>query len=246
MRLKITHVAFAMLLLVVFANGDLCPTHGANPVVVDGNLLTVHAEGMSLGELLMVVEDMTGVQFAFNELIATEKIFLDFKGVPLPEAIKKIVRPLSFAAIYDGTGKLRKVIILGRMNDSGMEEKGDSAEVLPRNLSEGITFTPEEGLDNAESSKGYLSEKGPVQSNGAHEKRRHPVDGPQESQNQEMEGPPPNKTYSVYRPPNTQNQIVEELPDAGSTDHPPPTDNRKPPMDGPPLDRPYLIDGPPD
>ena len=65
-----------MLLLGVLVSGYLWAANAANPVVVDGDRLTVHAEGTSLGELLTTVENMTGIQFTFGDLVWERKIFL--------------------------------------------------------------------------------------------------------------------------------------------------------------------------
>jgi len=237
------------LVLSVSVSGDLWAASSSNPVEVEGDRLSVHAEGMGLGDLLMAVEDMTGVQFTFDELLATEEIFLDFKGLTLLEGLRKIIYPLSYAAIYDDKGKLRRVIILGQWKGSGMEvhreEASDSPGGPAPSLSEAISFRPKEGLDNSSSRKRSPSKKRPIQFDDALENRERSMDGPPGQHDQVTEGPPLDKPYSVDGPPKTQNEKLTGHPDAESTDHLTPADFGGSPTDGPPLDWKYEVDGPP-
>jgi len=180
--------------------------------------------------------------------VAKRKIFLDFKGVPLSEGIKKMICPLSYAAIYDDMGKLRKVVILGRWKGSSMstagEEKVDSTEALTINLLEGISFSSKEGLDNSSPGKRARSRKRPIQFDGALENRERSMDGPPDRYDQVTEGPPLSRPYSVDGPPKTQKEKLTGPPDSGG-DHPLPPDFGGSPIDGPPLDWKYEVDGPP-
>lgn len=176
MRLGIRHIAFMALVLSVSVSGDLGATDSANPVQFDGNRLSVHAEGMVLVELLLAVEDMTGVQFTFDELVATEKIFVDFSGLPLSEGIKRMIFPLNCAAIYDDTGRLRKVVILGQWKDAAtngpLEGKSDSPGAPKATPSDLISLIPKGGSDSSASPKSPSLGKDPIRSYGP------PVDKP--------------------------------------------------------------------
>ena len=264
MKLGIKHIVFAMLILSVFISGDFWPVYGANPVVVDGDRLTVHTEGMPLGELLTVIENMTGIQFTFDELPAAKKIFLDFNGLALSEGIKKIVRPLSFAAIYDGTGKLRKVIILGRWKGSGMteplEETTGSAQAPRVDLRDSLSFPPKRDSNSSGESKGPPPGKGPIYPDGPPVDTVHSGDGPTnkedeipedlpvpsvagsvhlpipDSEGAVMEVPPVDKASPEGGPPNIQDEILDDVPVPGvaASDHLPIPDSEGTPVGSPP------------
>ena len=248
MRLGIKHTVFAMLVLSVFISGDLCAANRTNLVVLDGDRISVHTEGMSLGELLIAIEEKTGVQFRFDELVATKEIFLDFEGLPLSEGIKKIIHPHSWATIYDNTGKLRMVIILGPWEGSGTEvrreEGGDSPEDLKAGPSDSISNTPRGNFDRHRASKGPPLGKGPVYVDAAMDKA-HSCDRPANTQNKipedlpvpsvagsvhlpipdskgaSVEVPPVGKADSGGTPPDSQDEIPENLPVPGvaSSEH---------------------------
>lgn len=236
-------ITLTILLLSVFMSGDLWAASGANPVGVHGDRLSVHAEGMALGELLMVVEDMTGVQFTFDELVAEKKIFLDFEGLPLSEGIKKIIYPLSYAAIYDDIGKLRKVIILGPWKDSGERarmEMGNESPQSPRGGPLGsISFKPKGDSYSSKTSQGRPLVKRPVQfdapsGNGPpNTQNKIPEDLPvpsvegsghlpiPDSEGASVEVPPVGKADSGGTPPDSRDEILEDLPIPGvaASDH---------------------------
>jgi len=194
MRPGILRITLGILVLSLFVTGDLWAANGASPVGVHGSRVSVHAEGMSLGELLMLVEDLTGVQFRFDESVAERKVFLDFKGLPLSEGIKRMIFPLNCAAIYDDRGNLRKVIILDRWKGSGIRVPREGGNDSPRGPKPGppdlISFTTKGSSDSSGESKGPTLRKGPIY----------------------FDGPPVDKVYSGDRPPNTQNKIPEDLP----------------------------------
>jgi hypothetical protein len=230
MRLRIKHIVFAMLVLSIFVSGDLCAANGANPVVIDGDRLSVQAEGMALGELLIAVEEKTGVQFRFDELVATKEVFLDFEGLPLSEGIKKIIHPLSWAAIYDDTGRLRRVFILERWKGSGMteprEERDGSAQAPRVGLTDSIAFPPKRDSNSSGESKASPPGKGPVYSGDS------PVD----------------KSQSEDGSPNKQDEIPEDLPVpivAGSI-HVPIPDSKGAPVEIPPVGKEDSGGTPPD
>lgn len=230
MRINIQRIAYAMLILSLFVGENVFAANRGDQVVVEGDRLTVHTEGVPLGELLTVIENMTGIQFAFDELTAAKKIFLDFNGLDLSEGIKKIVRPLSFAAIYDGTGKLRKVIILGRWKGSGMEvprQEGNDFPGGPKpGPSDSIFFTPQSDSSSSAEFKGPPSGKRPVDLNES------PVD----------------TAYSSTTPPNTQDELPEDLPipRIASSVHLPIPDSEGVPVEGPPVGKADSGSTPPD
>jgi hypothetical protein len=222
----------------------------ANRVEVDGDRLSVRAEGMALGNVLMAVEQETGVQFVFDGLAAERKVFLDFERLPLSEAVRKIIHPLNFAAIYDDTDRLRKVIILGRWKDSGARERREAEDGSSESSRLGslhtVPFTQRGDSDTSTTSKVQPLRRGPLQFHDPAADKKKAKDGTPVRQEQAMGGPPLNKPYSVDGPPKTQSEESPGPPDDRSSDNPPPPDPDDSPTDGPPVDRQYEVDGPPD
>jgi hypothetical protein len=248
-KLMKKHIVFALLVVGLSLGGGLLAAHGANRVEVDGDRLSVRAEAMALGNLLMAIGEATGVQFVFDGLAAERKVFLDFEGLPLSEAIKKIIHPLNFAAIYDDTGGLRKVVILGRGKDSGARERRETEDRSYESTRSGsfhtVPFTPQGGSDTSTTSKVQPLRKGPLQFHDPAADKKKAKDGPPVRQEQAMGGPPLSKPYSVDGPPKTQNEELPGPPHGGRSDHPPPPDPDDSPTDGPPSDWKYEVDGPP-
>jgi len=249
MRLRIKHIVFAMLVLNILVGGNLWAANSTNTVEVDRDRISIHAEGISLGELLMVVKDKTGVQFRFDELVAVNEVFLDFEGMPLSEGIRQIIHPLSWAAIYDGTGRLRRVFILERWKGSGMDiprqGRDDSLEGPKREPSDSIHFVPKGSSGSFRPSKDPPLEKRPVYSDDSPVDKAHSGDGPPNRQDEipedlpvpsvagsvhlpipdsrgaSVERPPVDIADSRGGPPNRQDEIPENLPIPGvaSSDH---------------------------
>jgi len=253
MKLRMQRIAYAMLILSFFVGGNVFAANGLNPVQFDGNRLSVQVEGILLGELLMAVEDLTGVQFTFDELVAMEKIFVDFRGLPLSEGIKRMIFPLNCAAIYDDTGRLHKVVILGQWKDAAtsrpLKGKSDSPGAPKAAPSDLISLIPKGGSDNSTPPKSTPSEKSPIGSSGPPVDKPYSMDQPPNRNDQVMEGPPVRRAYSSNRKSDTEDQKLEGPPDVGSSDPQPSLDSKPdskgPLMDGPPVDKSYSIDGPP-
>jgi len=247
-RLRMQRIAYAMLILSLFFGGNVSAANSANPVKIDGDRLSVHVDGMTLGELLVVVEEKTGVQFGCDEVVASEKIYLDFTGLPLSEGIEKIIYPWNSAAIYDDTGKLRRVIILGRGKDAGLnafrEGARDFRKTPQPGRSETVSFTRKGDSKRPGASKNHSVRKGPPYVEGPPMDKPDSIDGPPKQGGQVMEGPPLDRAYAVDGPPNQESLKSEGPPDAGKSGGTPAPDAVDP-MDGPPLDREYVVDGPP-
>jgi hypothetical protein len=233
-------------ILGLFVNGGGWAASRTNPVEVDGDRLSAHADGIPLGELLTAVGAMTGVQFAFDESMAEEKVFVDFEGVPLPQGIKKIINSFNRAEIYDDAGKLCKVVILGRWEGSGVRVTREGGKGAPEFRRPGtVPSASKEGSDIPAASKVPRLVKRTAGYHSPPLDRSNSGDGPKKSQDQGTEGPPLNRPYLVDGPPVDQGKAMEGPPKVEVPDNPPPADSGGSVMDGPPLDREYLIDGPP-
>lgn len=238
MVLGITRNAFVILVLGIFFVGDPCAQDTAKLVEVNGDRVSVQADGIPLGELLAAVEDLTGIYFRFDELMAKKETFLDFKDLPLSEGIKKMVFPLNCAMIYDDTDRLRRVVILGNWVDSGTiaTREGDNGhpESLQSNQPD-TAFPARKRRSDVSAPSKMPSAKGPVR-----------YEGPPARSADPMEGPPLNKPYLIDGPPIQQDQVANGPADAADPDHLSPSQSGNDPVDGPPSNRPYLVDGPPD
>lgn len=244
MRLRIQQNALVMLVVGILVGGHLRAATGGNTVEVDGDRLSVHAEGVALDELLAVVEEMTGVEFTFTGSVATKKIFVDFNGLPLSEGIKKIVNPLSCAAVYDNTGKLRRVVILGQWKGSsarapreGRDDPPDGRKMAPS--------TEPRASDTPVAPKRPPLRKRPVHLGSSTPDTTPSKDEGQDRQEQATEDPSGERAYGGEGPPKSQAESLEGPPTAEVPDHPPPPDSGDAPAEGPPVDRAYSMDGPP-
>jgi len=230
--------AFVILVLGIFFVGNPCAQDTAKLVEVNGDRVSVQADGVPLGELLVAVEELTGVHFRFDELMAKRATFVDFKDLPLSEGIKKMVFPLNCAMIYDDADRLRRVVILGNWVDSGAiairEGNNEHPESLQSNQPDNAFRAQKRRLNISAPSK-MPSAKGLVRSEGPPARSADP-----------MEGPPLNKPYLMDGPPIQQDQVADGPPDAVDPDRPSPSQSGDDPVDGPPPNRPYLVDGPPD
>jgi hypothetical protein len=106
---------FVTILLLVLLNG-----YGSTSVVsstlpyvtVVGDHISVQAKWVQLGDILMAIEQKTGIQFEANERILEKKIYVEFEGLHLQEAIKKILPSMNHAIVYNAPGKIHKVVII--------------------------------------------------------------------------------------------------------------------------------------
>ena len=247
MRPLMKHLIFVMFVFHGFLGGDLWAVDSSHPVEVVGDRLSVYTEGMPLGDLLMIVEEMTGVQFTFDKSVAKRKIFLDFQGLLLSEGIRKIVRPLNCASIYDEKGKLRKVFILGRWEgpDTGGSEPREyrryeqsESESPPRKGSSGSSVSGKNpSLPKGPARVGRHSMKKPKKNEGLPNMQEPTIGAPRGTSTSKVDGPPAEQGDVMEGPP--------KVSDSDNSSQPPP-DSGGSGTDGPPLDMPYTIDGPPD
>jgi hypothetical protein len=245
MRLRIKQSALVMLVAGILVIGHLGAARGANTVEVDGDRLSVHAEGISLGELLEVVEEKTGIQFTFTGAGATKQIFVDFKGLPLAEGIKRILHPLSCAAVYDDMGKLRRVVILGQWKGSETRPPDERGDEPPRSERAVGPSTEPRRPESSAPSKGLPLQKRPARLGRSSRDTSSSKDEKRDGQEQATEGPSVERGHTGEGPPKSQGEASEGPPNVELPDRPLPPDSGKAPVDGPPRDRPYSVDGPP-
>lgn len=242
---------FLLIVLSSFSfGGDLWGARNANMVEIDGDRLTVRADGVALAELLRVIEDMTSVQFSFDPSLAENKVFLDLEGLPLSKGIEKIVSHLNSVRVYDEEGKLRKVFIFGRGKDSG---RGEPQEETPSSR-ENLHFDPPDRASHKVKIgpvSSAASNNSPAGKESAHphhslRDRGRPVGGPPSPPDQGMEGPTLSRVSPEDGPPKTPQTATLGNPlKRGHAGDLPSQDSGSSQMDGPPLDRPYEMDGPP-
>jgi hypothetical protein len=111
------HICFVAIVLIAFLSGIGLASNGSEAalnVAIVGERISVRAMGVPLGELLEMIERETGIQFEVDEGILEEKIFVDLTDLPLSEGIKKILPALNHAILYGPSGKIRRVVLIGR------------------------------------------------------------------------------------------------------------------------------------
>jgi len=84
----------------------------------DGEQISVHADGVSLGQLLPLVEKQTGVHFFLNSLTAETIVYANFKNSALSDGIKRILsKCCNHAMLYDRLGSISSVFVFARQSD---------------------------------------------------------------------------------------------------------------------------------
>ena len=89
-------------------------TDNSNPSVdfSDNGTLTLSAEAVPLGTLLEKIQEKTSVEFEIPEKLLKQPISISFQSLPLTEAIKRILRGVSYTCIFDSNGNMEKIIAL--------------------------------------------------------------------------------------------------------------------------------------
>jgi len=80
----------------------------------DGKRLSVRANGIALGQVLSMVEKQTGVRFSYDTISAETIVYANFENNTLADGIKRILSQFSHAMVYNGSGHIRTVLVLGR------------------------------------------------------------------------------------------------------------------------------------
>jgi hypothetical protein len=233
MKPGMKHIALAVLMVCMLA----WAARASDSIEVNGNFISVHADGMARGELLKAVQNVTGIRFSFDETVGEGGVFLDFKGLPLPDGIKRIIHPWSSAMIYDDMGNLRRVIIIQQWKGSETRE-GRHSVIRERQF--GSPHRDAFATGNPDSppiSEALPSGKKGFQPAGPL-KKTNTVDEPSGRHDAVVDGPPAGRAQREDGPP--------ALPEGANPDVPPPHESKAPAADGPPLDRKYEVDGPPD
>jgi hypothetical protein len=247
MEFRMKYYIPMVVLLGLFVSGGVRAAYAESPVEVKGGRISVHADGIPLGELLTAVGALTEVQFGLDKSLAEERVFVDFEGLPLPQGIKKIIHPFNCAEIYDDTGRLCKVVILGRGKGQGVRLIRERGKNAPESHPSDTVLSAPMGRSGASvETKVPTLVKKPGHNVSTPQGRSKSGDGREKPQDREMAGPSLDTPYVVDGPPLNQAMAKDNPPPEGkSSDNPPPPDSVNPAMDGPPLDREYPIDGPP-
>jgi len=95
----------------------LIPASAFSQIAYDSKqkLISVKSEGGLLSILLSEVSAKTGIDIYFNPSM-DKKVFVNIKNQPVDEAIKKIIKPLNNAFVYQG--KLIKTVKIFQKSES--------------------------------------------------------------------------------------------------------------------------------
>ena len=115
-----TFILLSISFIISFQNSSAATTARVD---YDRNRLSVHADGIALGELLSMVEKQTGVRFSYDDLLAETIVYANFENNVLADGIKRILSQLNHAIVYDGSGGIRTVFIVGRQMASSESQR---------------------------------------------------------------------------------------------------------------------------
>jgi hypothetical protein len=143
------------ILLLVLLNSYVSPSVGASTlpdVTVVGDHISVQAKGVQLGDILMAIEQKTGIRFEANERILEKKIYVEIEELHLLEAIKKILPSMNHAIVYNALGKIHKVVIIEREETPEMKATSRAIQDITTQFvassTEGVTgLEPYSGSD---------------------------------------------------------------------------------------------------
>ena len=199
-------------------------------VAIAGDRISVQAMGVPLGDLLEVIERETGIQFEVDEGILEEKIYVDLADIPLSEGLKKILPSLNHAILYDPSGKIRRVVLLGQGKASGMistKRDDDSSVSSDRGSYSGGRVAQSEA-----SPKGSEPKKPAVEGPPGAESIKHQK--PPGSDIPVMKGPPTEDVIQRNPPPGSDTTVITGPPTEDIIQQNPPPGSEVTVIQGPP------------
>ena len=194
-------------------------------------LLSIHADKIALGELLISVSKKTGVQFRLDPSLDKIEISVDFSRKPLMDGIKKILGSLSSAIVYDESGKIKEVIICEHgktyREDINQKETGISHANLNSLNKNDRLLNEYKNQDNSGMQNGpdLLKETSHTDQNPPIKETPSNDDGPPKDNNERYSGPPEQKNEHFTGPPDRGNEGLLGPPLGQVSDHPPPGKN---------------------
>jgi hypothetical protein len=118
MLTKIHWFTFVLISIAFIINLQSPPASIAADVKYEGNRLSVHANGVPLEQLLSMVEKQTGIQFLYDDLLAETNVYANFENNSLDDGVRRILLQFNYAAIYNGLGYMKTVLVLNRQRAS--------------------------------------------------------------------------------------------------------------------------------
>ncbi len=112
---------------------------------LDDGTLTLDAEGVPLRNLLGKIQGKTNLEFEIQKSLLGQPISVRFKSLPLEEAIKRILRGVSYACVFNSSGNVEKIVTF--TNNSGVRGGSfprDTQRIAPpHEETMGITSPPD-------------------------------------------------------------------------------------------------------
>lgn len=215
------YLCFVIIVLLAFSVHIGFASNGseASPkVTISGDRISVLAMGVSLGDLLEMIEQETGIQFEVEEGILEEKIFVDLADLPFSEGIKKIFPSLNHAILYGPSGEIRKVVLIG-------QGKASKIVMLDREGSD----SPNDRFQGGRSDE-------LAQSEGQGETGEIKKQAPSASEKPAIEGPPGAESIKDQKPPGSDVPVMKGPPTEDVIKRSPPPGSDKTVITGPPTE----------
>lgn len=114
MLTRIYWVAFIFISVLFVVNLQTPLASTTAHVDYDGKSLSVHADGAALGQVLSLIEEQTDVRFSYDTISAETIVYANFENNTLADGIKRILSQFNHAMVYNGSGHIRKVLVLNR------------------------------------------------------------------------------------------------------------------------------------
>ena len=142
MLTKIHWLTFVFIAICFIINPQSLTASTNAEVKYDGKQLSVHASGVSLDQLLTMVEKHTGIQFSYDDLAAETNVYANFDNNSLDEGVRRILLQFNYAVIYNGSGHIKNVLVLNRQMASS-KNPADQTELYALQQETDINDTSE-------------------------------------------------------------------------------------------------------
>lgn len=114
-------IKYSLLLIIIFFAISNVLVFGANTncqVNFLKNKLAINAENVPLGVLLKVISEKTNVVFVVDKEESEKIISVKFQSLPIEKALERILNKLNQAMVYNFSGKIQMVKIVGKSSIS--------------------------------------------------------------------------------------------------------------------------------
>jgi len=87
-------------------------------VLIKNGVVSVNCDNIPLEKILRQIEEQGNVWFKGDESLFKERVSVQFKGLSLEDALKRVLASFSYSLIFDAKGRPSGLIIVGKSKPS--------------------------------------------------------------------------------------------------------------------------------